>query len=172
MQIIKDKEITEDHWQHIADNPIPPEGCITVSLNRWNAEKDRLIAREGGELGLRISTNDCLDAITDDLEHFQLIALEFPTFTDGRTFSFARLLRERCHFQGELRAVGDFLPDQVFFLARVGVNAFEFDEAADLNDALSALDTFTVAYQTAADEAEPQSYRRSLSEPTESGTSM
>jgi len=172
MQIIKDKEIIEDHWQHIADDPIPPEGCITVSLNRWKAEKDRLIAREGGELGLRLSTEDSLDEIADDLDHFQLIALEFPTFTDGRTFSFARLLRERCHFQGELRAIGDFLPDQVFFLARVGVNAFEFDETADLNDALAALDTFTVAYQAAAGKAEPPRYRRPLSEPTESSTSM
>jgi len=171
MQIIKNKEIIDDHWQHIADDPIPPEGCITVSLNRWKAEKDRLIAREGGELGLRVSTEDSLEEISDDLEHFQLIALEFPTFTDGRAFSFARLLRERYHFPGELRAIGDFLPDQVFFLSRVGVNAFEFDETADLSDALSALSTFTVAYQAAADEADPP-YRRSLSESTERGASM
>jgi uncharacterized protein (DUF934 family) len=171
MQIIKDKEIIEDQWQHIADDPIPPEGRITVSLNRWKAEKDRLTAREGGELGLRLSTEDSLDEIADDLKHFQLIALEFPTFTDGRTFSFARLLRERCHFQGELRAIGDFLPDQVFFLSRVGINAFEFDETADLNDALAALATFTVAYQAAAGEAEPP-YRRSVSKPPESGASM
>lgn len=158
MLIIKDSEIIKDHWTHIADDPIPEDGCVTVSLSRWKAERDVLAARDG-ELGLRITSEDNLEEIVDDLAHFQLIALEFPVFTDGRCFSYARLLRDRYGYSGELRAVGNYIRDQVYFLSRVGVNAFEFAEPQDLQGALNSLRDFSVNYQACADEREPL-YRR------------
>lgn len=158
MQIIKNGEIIEDHWTHIADDPIPEDGCVTVSLGRWKGERHVLVARDG-ELGLRITSEDNLEEIVDDLAHFQLIALDFPVFTDGRCFSYARLLRDRYGYGGELRAVGNYIRDQVYFLSRVGVNAFEFAEPQDLQGALNSLRDFSVSYQACADEREPL-YRR------------
>ncbi len=150
MQVIKDKEIIEDQWVHIADDTIPAEGCIIVSTARWKAERDALLAR-GGELGLRISPEDRIDDWAQDLDHFQLIGLEFPTFTDGRLFSVASILRRQFQYQGEIRALGGFIRDQIFFLSRVGVNSFEVKDTSDLEGALSALDDFSVRYQMAND---------------------
>ncbi|MGH8556056.1 MAG: DUF934 domain-containing protein [Methylococcales bacterium] len=150
MQVIKDKEIIEDHWVHIADDPIPAEGCITVSTARWKAEREALLARDG-KLGLRISPEDRIDDWADDLAHFQLIGLEFPTFTDGRLFSVASILRRHFQYKGEIRALGGFIRDQIFFLARVGVNSFEVKDTSDLEGALSALEDFSVRYQRAND---------------------
>ena len=81
------------------------------------------------------------------------------TFTDGRAFSQARLLRDRHGYAGELRARGDFLRDQMFFLRRVGVDAFEFPEGTNLQDRLKAFEEFSVTYQAAVDNPEPL-YRR------------
>jgi uncharacterized protein (DUF934 family) len=150
MRIIKNKRIVEDHWVHIADDPIPSEGCITVSTARWKAERAALLARDG-ELGLRISPEDRIDDFAEDLQNFQLIGLEFPTFTDGRLFSVASLLRRRHQYPGEVRALGGFIRDQIFFLSRVGVESFELPEGTDLEEALSALDDFSVKYQPAWD---------------------
>ncbi|MGH8477362.1 MAG: DUF934 domain-containing protein [Methylococcales bacterium] len=150
MQVIKDKEIIEDHWIHIADDPIPSEGCITVSAARWKAERDALLARDG-KLGLRVSPEDPIDEWVEDLKHFQLIGLEFPAFTDGRLFSVASMLRRSFHYTGEIRALGGFIRDQIFFLSRVGVNSFEVHHGSDLECALSALNDFSVRYQVSND---------------------
>lgn len=161
MQIVKDGEIIEDHWIHIADDPIPEDGCISVSLSRWKAERTVLAARDG-ELGLRITSEDNLEEIAGDLEHFQLIALDFPVFTDGRCFSYAHLLRDRYAYTGELRAIGNYIRDQVYFLSRVGINAFEFASSENLNGALAALHDFSVTYQACTDEKEPLYRRQNL----------
>jgi uncharacterized protein (DUF934 family) len=47
----------------------------------------------------------------------------------------------------------------MFFLSRVGVDAFEFPEGTDLQDRLKAFDEFSVTYQAASDTPEPL-YRR------------
>ena len=62
---------------------------------------------------------------------FALIALEFPKFRDGRAYSYARLLRERYGFKGELRAVGDVLMEQLFFMLRTGFDAFDIQQSPD-----------------------------------------
>jgi len=73
--------------------------------------------------------------------------LDFPQYTDGRAYSQARLLRSQFGFSGELRATGDIRPDQVLFMARAGINAFEFKEQPDQKRIEQALARFTVNYQ-------------------------
>ena len=148
MQIIKDRQLVENTWQFIADDQdLPASGNITVSLKRWQEQHDKLKAHQG-EIGLRISSTDTADSI-NDLTHLTLIELDFPVFTDGRLFSHARLLRSKYGFKGEIRACGQFLADQVFYLSRIGVNAFEL-ESKLIPTALAALDDFSVSYQTAS----------------------
>ncbi len=59
-----------------------------------------------------------------DLGRFASIAINFPAFGDGRGYSSARLLVERYKYQGEVRAVGDVLMDQVPLMRRCGIDAF------------------------------------------------
>ena len=79
------------------------------------------------------------------------MVLEFPTFTDGRAYSYARTLRERYGYAGEVRATGDVLRDQLAFMQRAGFDAFELADAVDAGAALAAFDEFDGWYQRAVD---------------------
>jgi uncharacterized protein (DUF934 family) len=147
MQIIKDKQMVDNPWTHVADDAELKAGNITVSLARWKQDKQQLLAREGN-IGVRIGSADAVDDIAPDLKDIQLIELDFPDFADGRLFSHAWLLRGRYNYQGEIRATGHFMPDQVFYLSRVGVNAFNPEKGEDLPVVLSHLHDFTVKYQS------------------------
>lgn len=149
MQLIKDSEIIDNTWTFITDDSPIPEGDNTVSIKRWLADKSRL-SQHSGKLGLRIETEDRVEDIAQDLANFQLIELNFPAFTDGRAFSHARLLRNQYHYAGEIRAVGGFLSDQVFYLSRVGINAFALQNQDEIPVALKALNDFSVTYQASS----------------------
>jgi len=151
MQIIKDKKIIEDHWRYVADDAELPQGDITVSTNRWRKEKPQLLKREG-KIGLRIDSTEPIEDIANDLDLLRLIELNFSTFTDGRSFTQAWLLRNRYNFTGEIRAVGNFMVDQVFYLYRTGVNAFALEHTDKLPVALSTLNDFSVAYQSSVNQ--------------------
>lgn len=147
MPIIKDQQIAENTWTFVAEDSPLPDGDITVPLKRWSEDKAQLL-KHNGKVGIRLLPGEDIDTLNkEDLTAISLIELDFPVFTDGRLFSTAQLLRSRDAYQGEIRAVGKFMADQVFYLQRVGVNAFEFSEKKDLDVALSALNDFSVRYQ-------------------------
>ena len=147
MQLIKDQQIIDNTWQYIADTDELKSGDISVSFARWQADKQQLLAHDG-KLGVRMSSADSVDELADDLGTLKLIELDFPDFADGRLFSQAWLLRGRYHYQGEIRAIGHYIPDQVFYLARVGVNAFSPKVSEELPDIMNKLNDFTVNYQS------------------------
>lgn len=161
--IIKNRRIVDDGWVHVDDGQPLPEGSdATVSLSRWSAERDELRARarSGGRVGVRLRPDDETDAIEGDLQDLPLVAIEFPKFTDGRGYSKARRLRERHGYEGELRAIGNVLRDQLFYMHRCGFDAFELQPGKSLEQALEAFDELSVAYQGAADEPRPLFRRR------------
>jgi len=147
MQIIKDKQVIDDTFSYVADDAELKSGNISVSLARWKQDREQLQAHDG-KVGVRIGPADAVDDIAPDLKDIQLVELDFPDFADGSLFSHAWLLRGRYHYEGEIRAIGHYMPDQVFYLSRVGVNAFYPGKAEDLPVVLSHLDDFTVNYQT------------------------
>ncbi len=159
MQIIKDGKIVQDDWRHVADDQPLPSGKFTISLQRWLCEKEAL-QTIAGPLGLRMPGEAAAESIAGDIDRFSLITLEIPAMADGRAFTLARLLRDRHGYAGEIRARGSFIRDQMFFLSRVGVNAFEFDADTDLAAQLPALTEFTVRYQASSDEKRPLFRRR------------
>ena len=114
------------------------------------APRRALLAR-GTPLGIRLHSDQSPELIAADVPHFAVVALEFPKFRDGRAYSYARLLRERYGFKGELRAVGDVLLEQLFFMLRTGFDAFELESADPLGDYRTALADFSVWYQPTAD---------------------
>ena len=150
MRIIRGREIVDDSWRHLDDDEaLPPEGDIIVSLARWQTERDQLLARKGG-LGLRLAADQSPDAVAGDLGHFATVALDFPVFRDGRAFTHARHLRQKHNYEGELRAVGDVLRDQLLFMHRCGFDAMELRPDRDIEDALEAFSELPLTYQRAA----------------------
>ncbi|MCQ8183596.1 DUF934 domain-containing protein [Methylomonas sp. SURF-1] len=149
MQIIKDQQLIDNTWTFIEDDAPLPEGDITVSLLRWLSEKERLLER-GGKIGVRLAPGDQTDSLRPELDKIDLIELNFPIFGDGRLFSVARLLRSRDAYQGEIRAVGQYLPDQVFYLSRVGINAFDLSGQNNTDLVLAAMNQFSVRYQASS----------------------
>jgi len=135
-----------------------PQSDLIVSLERFRADRDALLGREG-RLGVVIPGEQDLSDIEDDLEHFDVVAIELPKFADGRAFTTGRLLRERLGYEGEIRAVGHFLRDQIFYLSRVGFDAFQIPRGRDATDGLAAFGELSVKYQAALDQPEP-SFRR------------
>jgi len=157
VQIIKDQKIVDDNWQRLVEitaDEIIPTGDIIVPFAYWLDNKEVLLKRDS-KLGVCIDGDDETEEVAKDLKHFDLIALDFPAFTDGRAYSHACLLRERYNFQGELRAVGDVLRDQLFYMQRCGIDSFQLREDKDMEDALNAFTEISVKYQSAADGAEP-----------------
>jgi len=165
--IIRHRHVATDNWQLLetaADGAapiVPPAGDIIVPLALWLERRDVLQAR-AGRLGVWLASHEDPALIARDLPQFELVAVNFPQFTDGRGYSIARLLRERYGWQGELRAIGDVLRDQLFYLARCGFDAFALRHGEDAQAALSAFDDFSEGYQTAADHQLPLFRRRIL----------
>lgn len=157
-RIIKNRQIIEDSWPTIADDAELPTGPALVSLARWNRERAALLARSE-PLGVQLPNTANIADLVADLPHWPVVALEFPKFADGRAYSQARLLRERYGYQGEIRAVGDVLRDQLLFMARSGFDAFAVRADRSLEDALAGFSDFSESYQPAADQPLPL-YRR------------
>ncbi len=160
MPLIKGGQIVDDPWIKLADDdPIPPKTPLIVSYPRWQQDRTTLIDRSE-LLGLLLASDQSPTLIADDLDHFAVIALEFPVFRDGRAFSYARLLREQMGYRGEIRAVGDVLRDQFHFMLRCGFDAFEPAKEQDAEDWVEAISEISLAYQPAADDATPISALR------------
>lgn len=151
MQTLRRRSVTVIVWRPEAAGS-HPDGDVIVPFERWERERDEL-ARYRGRLGVRLTGADAVEALRDDLGRLALIAIEFPSFTDGRGFSQARLLREAYGFKGEIRAVGDFLPDQLAFLARCGFDSFELSNPSGV-DIPRYLNGISVRFQPAADGGE------------------
>lgn len=155
-------EITIDHWHLLRDSdPAPGFDAVPVlvSLARLANERDSLAARSG-DLGVWLPGASEPEQVADALTGVPLVAIEVPKFTDGRHYSLARLLRERHGFSGELRAIGDVLPDQLFYMRRCGYTSFELKPGKSLETGLRTLNAFSVSYQAAADQG--PLYRRRL----------
>ncbi|MBM4207950.1 MAG: DUF934 domain-containing protein [Gammaproteobacteria bacterium] len=146
MQIIKDKQLIENTWTYHADDSELGNGNITISVARLKQQGSGL-TQHNGRLGVRIEPDDDITGVVEYLPALSLIELYFPQMADGRLFSYAWLLRNRHGYTGELRATGNFLPDQAFYLSRVGVNAFNPDNIASLPAMLTGLNDFSVKYQ-------------------------
>ena len=142
--LVINKEIVTDTWTRVADDAPLPAGDVIVSRARWLEERESLLAREGKVGALFASTENPVD---DLIEGLALIALDFPVFKDGRAYSYARQLRQRVDFKGQIRAVGVVLHDQLRYMWRCGYDAFELSEGLDAQKALEAFDDFTVDYQ-------------------------
>ncbi|MFF7710570.1 DUF934 domain-containing protein [Pseudomonas sp. NPDC007930] len=162
-RIIKNGAVVDETW-HL----LPKEATFDqltncddylVPLALWREHAHALKARDGG-LGVWLDSDEEAEEIGEHVADFAVIALNFPAFTDGRNYSNARLLRDRYGYKGELRAIGDVLRDQLFYLQRCGFDAFALRADKDPYEALESLADFSVSYQAATDQPLPLFRRR------------
>lgn len=154
--------------EQIAATEIPTNGKIIVPLSVFIAKKDVLASRmDIGSQGIWLDTHETLESLIEavgDINKLPIIAIHVERFADGRIFSLGTLLRTRYGFKNELRAFGDVLRDQLFFLKRSGFTSFQIRADRSAEDALASLNDFSAPYQGAVDEPRPvfQRYNRAV----------
>lgn len=141
--------VNDNPWVRLDnDSPLPEKGIsehpVLCSLTRF---LDIEAAGLHNISGVWLDSKDDVRELASHLEHIQMIAIDFPTYTDGRGYSQARVLRKQLAFAGELRATGDVRPDQMLFMARAGIDAFEFGTAPDEKLIKQILSRFQINYQ-------------------------
>ena len=132
-----------DTLRYREDEPVDhPSVTVDAFLDQSNAS------------AVRIEPGDDARELVPHLERLALVEVNFPAFGDGRGYSSARILRE-AGYDGELRAVGDVLVDQLAYMRRCGFDAFEPDQQLDMDDVEAAFDRWPDVYQKAADTRTP-----------------
>jgi uncharacterized protein (DUF934 family) len=150
--IIKDGRVVEDTWggrELLTPEEINASGVLLTDS----------VAADAAPLGVILEPGQPPSTLEGDLNRLDLVTINFPVFTDGRCFSYARELRE-LGYTGEIRATGHFIRDQLFYLSRCGFSAFQFEDDSELEEYLSSLADFTVTYQASVDQPEPLFRRR------------
>jgi uncharacterized protein (DUF934 family) len=166
-QLIQNNAAAADTWQAltVGEGETPetvalPEGDVIFPLAVWQARQAEIAARSG-RIGLLLLGDDKVEEVAAELGRFAVIAVNFPKFVDGRGYSTAALLRQRYGYTGELRAVGDVLHDQLFFMRRVGFDSYALKDGKNLVYAIEqGFTTFSDRYQASTDQPEPLFRRR------------
>jgi uncharacterized protein (DUF934 family) len=151
MALLKQGTVVDDSYTDVSRaEALPESGPLLVSLQQWDEHRESLLNRNE-PLGIVLRSDEKPTAIAEDIEHFDMIALDFPAFADGRAYSSARLLRDRYNYQGEIRAIGDVLLEQLHFMNRVGFNAYLIESDNAVQDWEIASADISVWYQPTND---------------------
>lgn len=151
MPLVKGGKIVDDPFVHSSDDAtVPAEGAVLVSAARFLREAEGLLAASR-KVGVIWPNSRELDELVPHLDRVAAIALVFPTFRDGRAYTQARLLRERYHYRGELRATGQVLRDQFVFMLRAGFDTFAVKKQSDAEAFAATVKRYSVFYQPTGD---------------------
>ena len=164
-KLIKNGELIQDNWTVLREATGPdiltavPGKNFIVPLDFWKMYQAKLESYFG-DIAIWLDSDENVNDIGSDLKQFALIALNFPVFSDGRSYTNARELRQHLNYEGEIRAIGDVLRDQMFYMARCGFDSFEIRHDQDPDACLSAFNDFQTGYQSSIDEPNPLFRRR------------
>jgi uncharacterized protein (DUF934 family) len=142
--------LVEDPFTAVGDEQQVPPGDVIVSFARFQSDGEGLLG-DGRQVGVRLESHEEIEALAYDLPRIAVVALAFPKFGDGRAYTSARLLRERFHFKGEVRAVGDVLREQAGYMVRCGFDAFAPADGSSLEQWEAAARRYRHVYQRASD---------------------
>ena len=148
-QLLKDGHVVDDNWILAEDNleSLPSSGNVLLSTSQWQQFASELDQQQA-PVGVWLEGNEEIPDFIESLLQLPIIAIKFAKFVDGRGYSLARLLRERYHYSGELRAIGDIIRDQLYLLKHIGFNAFQPSQDIDLEQAAASLTDFSENYQS------------------------
>ncbi|MDI2595541.1 DUF934 domain-containing protein [Pseudomonas sp. N3-W] len=150
--------VTDDPWTLVRDTGgLLPSGPLMLPLTVW---LHRRLEHEPARDAVWLGPDDEVENLKPWLKLLPLIALDFPSFRDGRAYSQAYLLRTRLGWLGELRAVGDVLRDQLSHMRQCGFDSFAVREDKSVEDALKGLAGMSVLYGRSVIEPRPLFRRR------------
>lgn len=164
-KLIKNGSLIDDHWTILKSATGPevlkavPGKNLIVPL-QFSRQFSSELEDHSGDIAIWLDSHELPEQIGEILQQLPLIALNFPAFTDGRSYSNARELRQRFNYQGEIRAIGDVLRDQLYYMSRCGFDCFDLRHDQDPEACLQAFTDFTTAYQASVAEPDPLFRRR------------
>jgi uncharacterized protein (DUF934 family) len=132
---------------------------LLVNATLWQQHKQELLA-SGKQIAVWLDSDQTADMIATDLDRLPLVALNFPGFMDGRSYSTAFVLRKHHGYAGEIRAIGDVLRDQLFYMKRCGFTTFDLKDTVKLEDAQRAFSDYSTTYASTVEEPQPLFRRR------------
>jgi uncharacterized protein (DUF934 family) len=136
-----------DLWRTAPDDPCPqPAAGLLLQAAQWEAVRASWPAEL--PIGVLWPNDRDIAALAPDLPRLDLIALQFPKWTDGRAYSQARWLRGRQRWLGHLRAVGDIIADMALPLWRCGFDSAVLRPGESVQVAQRALQAFDGFYQS------------------------
>ncbi len=149
--VTRQGDVIPNGWQLLADEDTTGvDGPCVLGFERALRDLDGL----NGRYGVRINPGNDVRLLLPFLDKITLIEVAFPGYRDGRGYSTARILRE-AGFTGAIRAVGDVLRDQLFYMLRCGFDEFLVKDKTPAEAVTSAAKRFSTTYQSAADSARP-----------------
>ncbi len=164
-KLIRNGTIEQDHWTVLKEANGPevlkavPGRSFIAPLKFWKLYRKELEEYQG-EIAIWLDSDEDVNEIGPELASFPMVALNFPVFSDGRSYTNARELREHFNYEGEIRAIGDVLRDQLFYMARCGFDAFALRYDQDPELCLAAFNDFNTSYQSTVAEPDPLFRRR------------
>jgi uncharacterized protein (DUF934 family) len=146
--VINNHQVIDDEWVDLSNesNSFDSASKVIVSLDQLKNEFEQLKTKSQA-LAVTLSETDSVDDILPFLNDLQMVVLQFKVFADGRAFSQSKLLRDRHGYQGQIRAVGDVIRDQLSFMQRCGFSQFQLAESEDVNQAIHAFSDISNTYQ-------------------------
>lgn len=161
-KLTSDGTLTDDNWILLPKEDVfDPASTSGPTLIHWSVARQHLEAFEAeNNIGIWIDTESSEESLESLPLQVPVIAIHIPAFTDGRGFSLARMLREQKEFAGEIRAVGNYMQDQLFYMRRCGFDAFIIDDNANVESMRRSLQDFSDSYQAAVDQPNPLFRRR------------
>ena len=164
-KLTKHGELLADSWQVVAKDSTPTlaelsDGQWLVHIKWYLDNQSELTSLDN--IGVWLDADDEAESVASLVNQMAIIGIKFPVFTDGRGFSIGRTIRERYNFSGELRAIGNFMQDQLFYLKRCGFDTFVVDDNADVESMVTSLKDFSDFYQAAVDQPVPLFRRRQV----------
>lgn len=122
---------------------------ITTDVTGPLATLAEFMATDKKPTAVFIDSDEDIEGIREFASTLSVIALNFPSFLDGRAYSSANLLRREYGYKSELRAVGDIRIDQLEQMARCGFNSFQLADGQNIEQGLERLQGFSFSYQPA-----------------------
>lgn len=161
--------ITDDKWMLLAEEDNAVDLCLLSSFSHplenviipFEPYLSTVVPLKFPLINaVSLNNNSDVDLLKPWLDKLSLIVLDFPKFTDGRAYSQAVELRRHLNWQGEIRAKGDVLQDQLSHMHRCGFTSFAIRHDKDPKQALKGLAGISVLYASSVIEPEPLFKRR------------
>ena len=151
--------IIQDEWQLLQSGDPILNTKVILPLRDW-LEKTSESEKATHQYSVWLAPDDEVEVLEPWLNCLPIIAIQFPSFRDGRGYTQAYMLRTRLGWKGELRAFGDVLRDQLSHMRHCGFTSFAVREDKSVTDALKGLAGMSVVYGTSAIEPRPLFRRR------------